>query len=285
MSYSNYASYNKNIKCCKPLGATGPAGPAGPQGPQGNDGVTGPTGPQGIQGVTGPTGPQGIQGDTGPTGPQGIQGDTGPTGPQGIQGDTGPTGPQGIQGDTGATGPAGIANASISFFTDLNNTNNVTGVTGPFPMVDSFNVAQSGTNRNGWPILPHGLGTYYNVFNVSINTPSTTHPFAYGEYMPADGSIIGGAINFRNRSGVNHNAYMINYGTVTVTPSQANFLSGGNSLPSTLVTAVGSQILRMLAPPIKFVAGDFIGIYVDSDSEGSTPPEIIIEGTLYIQFT
>ena len=296
MSYSNYASYNKNIKCCKPLGATGPTGPAGPQGPQGNDGVTGPTGPQGIQGVTGPTGPQGIQGVTGatgpqgvtgPTGPQGIQGVTGATGPQGIQGVTGATGPQGIQGVTGATGPQGAANAAISFFTDLNNTNSISGPLPPIPnnMVDSFKVSQGVLSPYyGWPIIPHGLGAYYNVYNISISVPQNSTPYSYGEFMPKDGFIVGGAINYKNASGSIHNAFMINYGPATApsAASRQNFKILPPSIP------IGeSSISRMLAgsDQIKFAQKDYIGIYVDiADDTPTAPPAIIIEGTLYIQF-
>ena len=302
MSYSNYASYNKNIKCCKPLGATGPAGPAGPQGPQGNDGVTGPTGPQGIQGVTGPTGPQGIQGVTGPTGPQGVTGPTGPqgiqgvtgaTGPQGIQGVTGATGPQGIQGVTGATGPQGAANAAISFFTDLNNANSVSGPLPPVPnsMVSSFQVTQGSSPPAaaayyGWPILPHGLGAYYNVYSVSINTPGNGTPYSYGESMAYNGNIVGGAINYRNASLNSQNIYMINYGPITSPgiQSRKNFKI---ILPTILGSTDGS-ISRQLTGPdqIRFFAKDYIGIYVDiTDDTPTVAPELIIEGTLYIQIT
>ena len=301
MSYSNYASYNKNIKCCKPFGATGATGPQGIQGvtgatgPTGPQGVTGPTGPQGIQGDTGPTGLQGIQGDTGPTGLQGIQGDTGPTGPQGIQGDTGPTGATGPQGATGATGAAGSP-ASISFFTDLANANAVTGATGPFPMVNSFEVSQTGGPYYGWPILPHGLGTFYNVYNVSINTPSNSHPFAYGEYIPAAGNIVGGAINFRCTStsgggsfpALGYNAYMINYGGTTPSPTRQLLKSLGPVIPNNSQGSTSNMLVALPATPsqITFLAKDYIGIYVDIDDDTPTaPPRIIIEGTLYIQFT
>ena len=299
MSYSNYASYNKNIKCCKPFGATGATGP------QGIQGVTGATGPTGPQGVTGPTGPQGIQGDTGPTGPQGIQGDTGPTGPQGIQGDTGPTGATGPQGATGATGAAGSP-ASISFFTDLANTNGIPGLIPPVPhaMINSFQLVQStlgtpptgATARHGWPILPHGLGTYYNVYNVSINDISNNHPWSYGEFMPAPGNIVGGAINFRCTStsgggsfpALGYNAYMINYGGTTPSPTRQLLKSLGPVIPN---NSQGSTSNMLVVPPtspsqIKFLAKDYIGIYVDiNDDTPTPPPNIIIEGTLYIQFT
>ena len=264
MSYSNYASYNKNIKCCKPFG------------------LTGATGPQGIQGVTGATGPQGIQGPTGPTGPQGIQG---------VTGATGTTGPQGA---TGATGPAGIANASISFFTDLNNANGI-GPTGPNAMVSSFQVSQGVTGPlYGWPILPHGLGAYYNVHGASINIPGPTRPHAYGEFMPnhlSGGHIIGGAINFRNAAGAPEaNVYMINYGPSTSPPQRERF---GTGLPPSIGAGAQEGSLTRMLPvtPIKWSQKDYIGIYVDitSDTPGVPPPAtpahgLIIEGTLYIQF-
>ena len=68
--------------------------------------------------------------------------------------------------------------------------------------------------------------------------------------------------------------------------TRQNFLSGiGNSIPP---APIGDSIQRMLVgtDQIRFVAGDYIGIYVDIDDDTPTaPPRIIIEGTLYIQFT
>ena len=123
MSYSNYTSYNKNIKCCTPFGATGPPGPEGPQGVTGATGPQGPTGERGHtgHGHTGSIGPTGPPGAVGPTGQQGVQGEQGDPGPQGITGHTGPqgatghTGPQGATGHTGSQGIQGVTGQGGNF--------------------------------------------------------------------------------------------------------------------------------------------------------------------------
>ena len=160
----------------------------------------------------------------------------------------------------------------------------------------------------GTPILPHGMGSYWNTWNTGINAVSRGRPFTYGEHMAYKGSIVGAAINMHVAAGINQSfkIYAVNYGGITfpVPPaampvalignySGTNLFTGSlrntsNSSSGSVHTGFGSGggaasgplIDSSTGAPIAIQPGDWIGIYIDS---GSIPPRCVIEGTLYVK--
>ena len=154
-------------------------------------------------------------------------------------------------------------------------------------MVDSFNLNLPGNTNGpliGWPILPHGHGSFYNVFGSSINSinsvgPTPAEGYSYASYLPGTSAIKGEikacSINYCHRSLSNsYRVLVINYSTgnfalVTTHPSG---LVDGNST---------SLVLPPKTIPIS--GGDYIGICVHdtSGSTGNPSPQIAIEGTVH----
>ena len=157
----------------------------------------------------------------------------------------------------------------------------------------------------GWAILPHGGGAYYNVFGNYIGTilPARNFGSNIGEYMPQDGEIYGGAINFALRdtgSGRKYQVYGTNYGSATTAglfPTVPTAILPINQVAPIMAgpgNTQGSFSNWGLIPggrPIPFAAGDYIGIFIDY-AGGGVPARgliindpITIEGTLYVRFT
>jgi hypothetical protein len=156
----------------------------------------------------------------------------------------------------------------------------------------------------GWAILPHGGGAYYNVFGNYIGTilPARNFGSNIGEYMPQDGEIYGGAINFAlrdNGSGQTYNVYGTNYGSSTtpgVFPPAIQPINQvapiSSASPGNTQGSFSNWGLIPGGRPIPFAAGDYIGIFIDYTGVGGVPARgliiddpITIEGTLYVRFT
>ena len=290
MPYKNF----RNDCCCDDSGGSGGQGAQGAQGPQGDTGTQGNTGAQGAQGA----GAQGAQGNTGAQGAQGAQG----AGAQGAQG-AGGAGAQGAQGAQGATGVFGefTPNGTISFWSDGNDVyGSATSRSVPYLNAVNTNVARA---IPGMPILPHGMGAYYNVFGGSIGPIiQAGRPYGYGEYMAHDGNIIGVGINLWQPPNTgSHKIYVCNYTTASAAlPAVGRYYNFGSSTAigagaygsishntsytgpfgtsAGIGATSGSQFL-----PIAFSPGDYIGIFVDGGIVGLAGVDIAIEGTLYLQ--
>jgi len=281
MPYKNF----RNDCCCDDSESSGGQGAQGAQGPQGDTGATGAQGAQGTQGDTGATGAQGAQGAQGDTGATGAQGAQGAQGSQGAGG----AGAQGAQGAQGATGVFGefTPNGTISFWSDLGD------VYGRGSALMNFiDVDLGPATLRGFPILPHGMGAFYNVFGAGINVPSSGSGFTYGEYMPYNGEIVGAAINLYSTSLISMKIYAACYG------------GGGSPFAQELIGSVGGidegsifynttgivgretvtgriSFNPGVPAPVPFGRGSYIGIYVSSG--GTAPLDIAIEGTLYVR--
>ena len=268
-------------------GAQGATGATGLQGAQGNIGATGAQGNIGDTGAQGAIGLQGAQGNAGTDGAQGATGAEGAQGDQGLQGVTGAQGATGLQGAQGATGLQGAqgatgtsySNASVSFFTDLNDTW-AGGVMASLPNSFDIDLLQPGAIF-GWPVLPHGAGTYYNVTGRYINSvPARGRGASYGEFIPGSvagvtGEILAGAVNYQNNSLTNYDVYMSNYGIASP--------FGRTRIGTALAGTFGSlEISTNPGSGIPLSPTDYIGIYVESPGGGAiVPPTVLIEGTLY----
>jgi hypothetical protein len=158
----------------------------------------------------------------------------------------------------------------------------------------------------GWPILPHGGGSYYNTFNNYIGNPPSSVTPAYGErfgeYMPQAGAIFGAAINwaYRYDAGRKYEIFASNYGPsgfVQINPPLADSITASTGgittissppLPPGSLGESGSHS-NWFSQPIRFVAGDYIGIYI-WEVTGSTlpnspiPDPFVVEGTIYFRF-
>ena len=145
------------------------------------------------------------------------------------------------------------------------------------------NVDLASFGQVGWPVLPHGGGTFYNMFGRYIGAvPTSGNGFTYGEYIPGttadvSGEILCAAVNYQNNSNIDYHIYVANYG---VTSSFGSSLIGiaGPSSSGSLETSftVGRGI--SIAPK------DYIGIYVEDPeitNPPNTPPKVMIEGTVY----
>ena len=192
------------------------------------------------------------------------------------------------RGNTGAQGDTGISysNASVSFFTDLNDTY---GGSISAPMSNSFDVDLNLGGVYGWPILPHGTGTYYNITGRYISgIPTQNIGATYGEYIPGNnaslsGEILAGAINYQNNSGRIHNVYLANYGNTT---AFGRILIGTTSL----LPGYGSlEVSSVIGTGITIAPRDYIGIYVEDPNGGvpggNNPPQLLIEGTIYFSLS
>ena len=264
-------------------GAQGATGIQGAQGATGADGAQGSTGIQGAQGATGAEGAQGNAGTDGAQGAIGIQGAQGATGIQGAQGATGIQGAQGATGLQGAQGATGVtySNASVSFFTDLNDTwggGLSVAVPGSFDMDLTL-----GSGAFGWPVLPHGGGTFYNMTGRYVGSvPSRGRGATYGEYIPGTsagvaGEILAAAVNYQNNSISNYDVFVGNYGTASP--------FGRARIGTALAGTFGSLELSFtVGSGIPVAPTDYIGIYVADPVitlPPNTPPTVLIEGTVY----
>jgi hypothetical protein len=205
-------------------------------------------------------------------------GDTGATGATGPIGATGATGP------IGATGPAIEANFAVQFWTDLSSACGTTTIN-PVPMGNSMELQAGGPTIIGWPILPQSMGTFYNVFGSSIFTSSPGKPIAgvpisYGEHMVYDCSIVGLSVSWMtNNTSSNYNVGVANYSTGQTDINASPNIPSGNSANNTGSFQIGS--------PIGVTAGDFVGIFVQSDETspvaGNPAPSIAVLGTVYLR--
>ena len=167
-------------------------------------------------------------------------------------------------------------NASVSFFTDLNDTFE-NGIVQAVPA--SFDLIYGG-GIFGWPVLPHAAGLYYNLTGRYIDGfPSFARGQSYGEYIPnLSGELLSCAVNYQNNSSGFQTIYMANYGPVSpfnVVPIGVAFPMQAGSLDISLEPSSGIQI----------TAGDYIGIFVESGGSGIEPPALIVEGTLYFSIS
>jgi len=145
----------------------------------------------------------------------------------------------------------------------------------------------------GVPILPHGMGAFYNAFGRALGTSGRVargEGFSYAAFMPNKGEIVGGSINVTIApNAASYKIYAANY-NIGISAPGANFLTDGQALigalPSnpTLSYIAGSEsdwgLLTSNGNPLLFDIGDYIGIYVDT---GGFAGEIAVEGTLYIK--
>ena len=201
-----------------------------------------------------------------------------------------------------------VANSSssiiaISFWSD---TNDVYGRgTAPIPLLAVVDHLAMYGQVPGTPILPHGMGSYYNTVGRAIDGVLRGYPSTYGEHMAYKGSIVGAAINMHVAAGIyqSFKIYAVNYGGITSPPPMPVALIGtysgtdlftgslrntSNSSWGSVHTGFGSGGGAASGPlidystgaPIAIQPGDWIGIYIDS---GSIPPRCVIEGTLYVK--
>jgi hypothetical protein len=136
------------------------------------------------------------------------------------------------------------------------------------------------------------------VFGEYIGTVlsgGTNYGSNIGEYMPQQGRIYGGTINFALKDNSTSNSYYVygtNYGSSTNSgrfPTTIQPINPGVIINSSLGNLQGS-CSNWFSTPIPFNAGDYIGIFIDFvlgavPGTGVTIPDpIAIEGTLYIRF-
>ena len=164
-------------------------------------------------------------------------------------------------------------NASVSFFTDLNDTFE-NGILVAVP--DSFDLSVYGGGFFGWPVLPHAAGLYYNLTGRYIDgIPTFARGPSYGEYIPnLSGELLSCAVNYQNNSSGIQTIYMANYGPV----SPFNVVQIGVAFP---MSAGSLDISLEPSSGIPITAGDYIGIFVMAPGPDFPPPQILIEGTLY----
>jgi hypothetical protein len=273
-------------------------------------------GAQGLQGVPGVDGDDGQDGQDGNDGQNGYDGQDGIDGIDGIDGQNGDDGNDGIDGVDGADGQGGITNAGTGI-----------SVTGAGTSVSPYVVSTDGATStisfwscgqikpyptaptpylsplvagipDGMPILPHGEGTYYNIFGSAIGPVVSNTPIGFGEYMAYNGSIIGAAVNFTARNG-DFKFFVCNYSTGAF--FQFGFASVGSELgsisyntsipfPTSGTTAGAGQVTinPNPYPSILFNPGDYIGIFIDGPPVSSltfvpyNTLECGLEGTLYL---
>ena len=160
-------------------------------------------------------------------------------------------------------------NASVSFFTDLNDTFG-NGIVAAVPA--SFDLNLNNQGMYGWPVLPHAAGIYYNLTGRCLGIiPRSGIGFSYGEGMPTKGELLAVAVNYQNNSFYNYQIFMANYTLGLAHP--LGDIVGNNSGTVTLNLPPASGI------PIN--PGDYIGIFVMAPGPDFPPPQILIEGTLY----
>jgi hypothetical protein len=150
------------------------------------------------------------------------------------------------------------------------------------PLPASFDIDLTGSSSFGWPVLPHGAGSYFNMTGRYIGIPplpTSTRGYTYGEFIPGTaagvtGELLAGAVNYQNNSGARQRVYMANYGGVSpfVTQLIGSALAGFGSLQFSFPSGSG----------ITLRPTDYIGIYVeDATGGGGVAPRLLIEGTLY----
>ena len=155
----------------------------------------------------------------------------------------------------------------------------------------------------GWPILPHGGGSYYNSFGSYIgNPPSSVNPAygeRFGEYMPQAGAIYGASINWAYRyvTGSAYEIFASNYGPLfpQINPPLPNSITASTSGITTVLPPPGSlgqsgSHSNWFSLPIRFLAGDYIGIYIYNTTTPAPTRGVpisdpfTVEGTIYIRF-
>jgi hypothetical protein len=140
-----------------------------------------------------------------------------------------------------------------------------------------------GSGAFGWPVLPHGGGTFYNMTGRYIGAiPTRTRGATYGEFMPGAssgvaGEILAAAVNYQNNSISNYDVFVANYGTTSP--------FGRARIGTALAGSFGSLELSFtVGSGIQVLPTDYIGIYVGDPQIAvppNTPPTVLIEGTVY----
>jgi hypothetical protein len=133
----------------------------------------------------------------------------------------------------------------------------------------------------GWPVLPHGGGTFYNMTGRYVGAvPSRALGPTYGEFLPGtstgvNGEILCAAVNYQNNSGSNYDVFVANYGTAST--------FGRARIGTAVAGTFGSlEISFTVGVGIPIAPTDYIGIYVgDPLVPPNPPPQVMIEGTVY----
>tara|TARA_Y100000389_G_C17169078_1_gene368200 strand:+ start:164 stop:652 length:489 start_codon:yes stop_codon:yes gene_type:complete len=158
------------------------------------------------------------------------------------------------------------------------------------------NVNAGGVSAPGMPILPHGMGAFYNFGGAAMGTVTAGRPITYGEYMAYPGKIIGAGVNFCVLNGTSIAAFkfkifVANYTTGISNHFGTNLVYGGLPPPSNLgsisyqntgvanFTGLGRAVN---ANTVGFAAGDYIGIYIEDALASPATLNIALEGTLYL---
>ena len=120
-------------------------------------------------------------------------------------------------------------------------------------------------------------GRYINA------VPASGRGASYGEFIPGttaalSGELLAAAVNYQNNSGRNYDVFMSNYGPSTF---------GRARIGTALAGSFGSlEISATSGSGLPIIPTDYIGIYVeDAGGIPSTPPPLIIEGTIYFSLT
>jgi hypothetical protein len=139
------------------------------------------------------------------------------------------------------------------------------------------------TGAFGWPVLPHGGGTFYNMTGRYVGAvPSRGRGATYGEFIPGSNAGVGGeilaaAVNYQNNSISNYDVFVGNYGTASP--------FGRARIGTALAGTFGSLELSFtVGSGIPVAPTDYIGIYVADPQitlPPNTPPQVMIEGTVY----
>ncbi|MDA9846623.1 hypothetical protein N9C10_01665 [Flavobacteriaceae bacterium] len=233
--------------------------------------------------------------DTGPAGSQGA------IGSQGSQGANGTQGAQGAQGETGMV-PGKIPNATFHYFTDLNLANGVRS-SASVPMVNAFDLDINGGGEIGWPILPHGGGAFYNVLGEYINgsifppgIPISGSGWTYANfaYIPAAGTtgrgfFNGSSINYYYTATARNVSYEVSavcYGPSGYTATPLSSLIGPGSGGGSITTDFNASFVYLAEDYFGLaITGVNSGLGVVKPAVGDTPPNIVIEGQIYINIT
>jgi hypothetical protein len=154
---------------------------------------------------------------------------------------------------------------------------------------------------DGMPILPHGMGAFYNLIGSAVGTVTSTDYWGYGEYMAYKGEIIAAAVNISTDANFPPGgAFTILAANYSQAPSAVNnkeivTVTGGgvgihgsatmNFSTNTQTTDPGTGLsfgAPGLTSSIPFGVGDYIGIWVKGPSTTPSGISVAIEGTLYL---
>lgn len=136
----------------------------------------------------------------------------------------------------------------------------------------------------GWPILPHGAGSYFNSFGTFIlGIPFNwdSKPVSYSYFQSTNGEITHMSINYDLTSWDGTEVYV----------RAINYTNGDISEPITLLLnqeRIGSKSIKFNTP-LGFLENHHIGIYIEDRRNGDGPvvgtrnTGCIIEGSLLVK--